>query len=213
MPLQGEVLSELKGIGGAQGFDRLAEEARQCRRCSLWQQARQMVFGEGPLDAEAVLVGEAPGDREDVLGQPFVGPAGHLLDRALEDVGLERKSLYLTNAVKHFKFELRGKRRIHQSPAVSEIKACRFWLEAELALVKPKVVVALGSVAARGLTGHAVRIGASRGRPLPFGEASLLVTTHPSAILRMEEPMKSENYALFLEDLRLIQRVLGRTHS
>jgi len=194
-------------------FDRLIAEARQCRRCPLWQPARQMVFGEGPLDAEAMLVGEAPGDREDVLGHPFVGPAGHLLDRALQDVGLERKSLYLTNAVKHFKFEPRGKRRIHQSPVVSEIQACNVWLEAELALVKPKVIVALGSVAARGLTGHAVRIGASRGRPLPFGETSLLVTTHPSAILRMEEPEKSENYALFLEDLRLIPALIAHDFS
>ena len=187
------------------GLVELREAAAQCTGCELYRHATQMVFGRGPEDARIVLVGEQPGDQEDLKGAPFVGPAGEVLDRALREVGLERERLYVTNAVKHFKFELRGRRRIHQTPRLSEIAACRPWLEAELAAMKPEVVVALGATAARALFGPDFRLMRERGRVVPTRwAAKTLATIHPSAVLRgPDEAAQAELYRLLVEDLRL----------
>jgi uracil-DNA glycosylase family protein len=163
-------------------------EAEACRACPLWRDATQTVFGEGPAHAALMLVGEQPGDREDRAGHPFVGPAGAVLDDALEQAGIERASVYATNAVKHFKHRSRGKRRIHQRPSAAEQAACRPWLERELELVRPLVAVALGATAAHALIGRATPIGESRGRPLEGALFSpVLVTAHPSSVLRERE--------------------------
>jgi uracil-DNA glycosylase family protein len=190
----------------------LAKAVQNCRGCDLYRNATQAVFGEGPKDAAVVMVGEQPGDQEDLVGRPFVGPAGKLLDRALEDAGLDRGSVYLTNAVKHFSFEERGKRRLHKKPTGPQIAACRPWLEAELSLIKPEVVVCLGAVAAQSLAGRDVRIQRDRGKFLESPWAKhLLVTTHPSALLRM--PDRSEfdaQYSLFVSDLALVAKFARR---
>lgn len=167
------------------GLAAAAEAAGECRGCELWRHATQVVFGEGPRDATMVLVGEQPGDREDREGEPFVGPAGRVLDDALADAGIDRGRVYLTNAVKHFRFEERGKRRIHVKPDLAHMVACAPWLERELELVDPAVVVALGATAARAVLGHSVTISRERGRLLALGEREALVTTHPSAVLRL----------------------------
>jgi len=170
-------------------WEALFEEARGCTRCDLYRNATQTVFGEGPLDAKLMFVGEQPGDAEDLEGRPFVGPAGHLLDQMLEEAGVDRSQTYVTNAVKHFKFEPRGKRRIHSKPDAGEIKACNFWLQHELELVRAPVTVALGATAARALLGKAVTISKLRGSPVPLGNGSeCWVTVHPSSLLRMPEP-------------------------
>jgi DNA polymerase len=181
---------------------RAAEGA--CRRCPLYRQATQVVPGEGPRAAELMLVGEQPGDREDLAGRPFVGPAGLLLDRALADAGISRKSVFVTNAVKHFKHELRGKRRLHKRPTAYEIDRCRWWLDRELAIVKPEVVVALGATAARGLFGRPLAIGTSRGRPMRLDDGTpAVVTIHPSALLRIREQAdRRREYVLLVADLR-----------
>ncbi len=179
------------------------EAARACRRCPLWEPATQTVFGEGPEGARLMLVGEQPGDREDLAGAPFVGPAGKMLDRALEEAGVPRREVYVTNAVKHFKFEPRGKFRLHKTPDAPEIAACRWWLETERALVAPRLTVALGASAAQALLGRKVTIGRERGRPsdLPEGGA-LWITVHPSYLLRLpDEAAKAREYARFVEDL------------
>jgi DNA polymerase len=169
-------------------LDELRKDVQDCRACPLWQPATQAVFGEGPEGARAMLVGEAPGDREDLEGHPFVGPAGKELDRALDEAGLPRDTVYVTNAVKHFKFEERGKRRIHQRPSRSEVKACWPWLEAEIARVEPAGVLALGATAATQLFGSGVRVTQDHGRPLPLEFAPLgMVTIHPSAIIRARD--------------------------
>ena len=175
-----------------------------CRRCPLYRQATQVVPGEGPRGAGLMLVGEQPGDREDLAGRPFVGPAGLLLDRALADAGISRKSVFVTNAVKHFKHELRGKRRLHKRPTAYEIERCRWWLDRELAIVKPEVVVALGATAARGLFGRPLAIGRSRGRPMQLDDGTpAIVTIHPSALLRIrDEADRRREYALLVADLR-----------
>ena len=182
----------------------LREEAMQCRRCDLYKHATQTVFGEGPVTADLVFVGEQPGDQEDLAGHPFVGPAGQMFDRALEQAGIDRARVYVTNAVKHFKFEPRGKRRIHAKPDAGEITACRWWIEQELALIRPKVTVALGATAARSLFGKAMTISAARGRPLALpdsGEA--WVTLHPSFLLRLpDEIARHEEFARFVSDLK-----------
>ncbi len=181
----------------------LAAEAAACRKCDLWQYATQTVFGEGPLDARMMLVGEQPGDQEDLAGRPFVGPAGQMLDRALLEAGIARAAVYVTNAVKHFKFEARGKRRIHATPDRSEIETCRVWLDQERALVKPAVTVLLGASAARAVLGRAVTISRERGRALPLGDGVAWVTVHPSYLLRLpDEAAKTREYAAFVEDLR-----------
>jgi uracil-DNA glycosylase len=189
----------------------LREAAADCRACPLWRTGTQTVFGEGRKASRLVLVGEQPGDQEDLAGKPFVGPAGRLLDEALEEAGIARADAYLTNAVKHFKWEPRGKRRIHQRPAASEIAACRPWLEAELEVVKPHVLVCLGAVAAQALLGRGVRVTRDRGRPLVSELAVVtFATVHPSSILRApDEQSRRRERALFVDDLRVAAAALA----
>ncbi|MFL6599975.1 MAG: UdgX family uracil-DNA binding protein [Steroidobacteraceae bacterium] len=173
-----------------------------CRRCALWKTATQGVPGEGKAPSGLMLVGEAPGDSEDLQGHPFVGPAGAMLDRALQEAGMDRKSVYVTNAVKHFKFEPRGKRRLHVKPSVVEIQACNWWLEEELRLVSPKLVIALGATAARALLGRIVTIAQTRGSALELGDRHLWVTIHPSFLLRIpDEARKRAEYQRFVQEL------------
>lgn len=161
---------------------------QSCRRCPLYEAATQAVFGAGPRQAAVMLVGEQPGDQEDRSGQPFVGPAGRVLAAALEKAGLDRKQVYVTNAVKHFKFRPRGKKRLHQRPNAGEVRACRFWLELERILVRPRLVVALGATAAQSLTGKAVTIGQLRGQALQLADGTaLVVTIHPAYLLRIRD--------------------------
>ena len=181
----------------------LRQEAAGCRRCPLWQPATQTVFGEGPADARIMLVGEQPGDQEDLAGRLFIGPAGQLLDRALAAAGLDRGALYLTNAVKHFRFTQRGPRRLHARPGAGEIEACRWWLGQERAILRPRLTVALGATAARSLLGRPGEIGALRGRPLRLPEGGALwVTVHPAFLLRLPDPARAEaEFAGFVADL------------
>ena len=183
--------------------------AASCERCRLYAHATQTVFGEGPERARIMLVGEQPGDQEDLAGRPFVGPAGKVLDAALAEAGLDRSRVYVTNAVKHFKFEPRGKRRIHQKPDNSEIAACHFWLDIELAEVRPALAVLMGATAARAVLGRTVTIGRERGRPIALpGDTQALVTVHPSYLLRLpDEAAKRREYAAFVRDLRLAARL------
>lgn len=169
------------------GLDALREAVQGCRGCELWEGATQAVFGEGRPRVRLMLVGEQPGDREDREGEPFVGPAGRVLGEALVAAGLERDDVYVTNAVKHFRFEERGKRRIHKRPEVGHINACSPWLEAELRAVDPAVIVCLGATAARAVLGRPVTIGAERGTPVPAGDRTAVVTIHPSAVLRLRD--------------------------
>lgn len=188
-------------------WEELLKDARCCKRCDLYKYASQTVFGEGPLDARIVFVGEQPGDQEDLAGRPFVGPAGAVFDAALEKAGIDRSSVYVTNAVKHFKFVLRGKRRIHNKPDAGQIEACRWWIEHERELIRPAVTVALGATAARSLVGKLVTISKVRGEPLTLADGSeCWVTAHPSSILRApDEAARNEGKRLFLRDLRLIK--------
>ena len=189
-------------------WEAILEDARACTRCDLYKYATQTVFGEGPLDAAILFVGEQPGDQEDLAGRPFVGPAGAVFDEALEKAGIDRSSVYVTNAVKHFKFIPRGKRRIHNKPDAGEITACRGWIERELDLIKPAVTVALGATAARSLIGKVVTIGKVRGEPLALADGSeCWVTAHPSSLLRIPDPEgRREARALFLRDLKRIKK-------
>jgi DNA polymerase len=192
-------------------LDVVRAKARGCRMCPLWKPATQTVFGEGPEDAGIMFVGEQPGDKEDLAGRPFVGPAGQLFDRALEEAGLDRSSTYITNAVKHFKFTPRGKIRLHQKPNAMEIRACHPWLERELEIVRPKLVVAMGATAAQSVFGRAMPIGKNRGQLLRVGDTRALITVHPSYLLRVpEEDRKAEEYASFVADLKLAHRLLKR---
>jgi DNA polymerase len=185
-------------------WEAVRDEARVCTRCHLYKCATRTVFGEGPLDARILFVGEQPGDQEDLAGRPFVGPAGQLFDRALGDAGVDRKAAYVTNAVKHFKFEQRGKRRIHAKPDAGEIEACRWWIEQERLLIRPPLTVALGATAARSVFGKAVTITAMRGRAHELPEGSeAWVTVHPSFLLRVRDDKEAE-YARFVEDLKVI---------
>jgi DNA polymerase len=188
-------------------WEALFKEARHCTRCDLYKFATQTVFGEGPLDASIFFVGEQPGDQEDLAGRPFVGPAGAIFDAALEKAGIDRSTVYVTNAVKHFKFIQRGKRRIHNRPDAGEISACRWWIEHERALIKPPITVALGATAARSLVGKVVTISKVRGEPLTLADGSeCWVTVHPSSILRApDEEARREGKRLFLRDLKLIK--------
>jgi uracil-DNA glycosylase len=180
-----------------------SESLQECRRCDLWQRATQAVAGEGPASAGIMLVGEQPGDLEDLRGRPFVGPAGELLDGMLVEAGLERAAIYVTNAVKHFSWEPRGKRRIHKRPTVSQMTACNVWLQEEISRVKPRVIVALGATAVRAVTGAQGSIEALRGKPVPHpGGSMVLVTYHPSAILRAPEEQAGNFRAKLQEDLR-----------
>jgi len=176
-----------------------------CRRCPIGFLDNTAVMGEGPKTAELMIVGEQPGDQEDLAGRPFVGPAGKVLDVFLERAGIDRRSVYLTNAVKHFKFVQRGKRRLHQSPTTKEIDACRWWNEAERVIVKPRLVLALGSSAARGLLGKTVSISKARGMPHALEDGSeLWVTAHPSYLLRLKDEAKGEQERLFQADLAAV---------
>ncbi len=190
----------------------LAQEARGCTRCDLYRNATQTVFGEGPADAHMMLVGEQPGDQEDLAGRPFVGPAGRVLDAALEAAGIERKSVYITNAVKHFKNEPRGKRRLHKKPDASEIDICRFWLDSEIAIVRPSIVVALGATAARGIIGKSLPVNANRGRILPLpGGGRGLITAHPSYLLRIEDERdKRREFDHLVKDLSVAREAASR---
>ena len=193
----------IKSLGG------LAEAAQDCKACPLYKDATQAVFGEGPATATVVLVGEQPGDAEDKSGHPFVGPAGGVLDKALEEAGIDRGTVYVTNAVKHFKWEPRGKRRIHKKPRVSEIKACRPWLDAELTRIKPKVIVCMGTTAVQALLGPTTTIAKGKGRIFDTGFGPVVVTRHPSSVLRMRE--KEERRAALDElvaDLKAAAKLL-----
>ena len=182
---------------------RLRAAVQDCRACELWEGATQAVLGAGAARARLMLVGEQPGDREDVEGEPFVGPAGRELERALAEAGIDRRLVYLTNVVKHFRYEARGKRRIHQRPDAAHIAACRPWLEAELAVVRPRVLVCLGAVAAQALVGRDVRVTRDRGRPLDSPLAPcVMATVHPSSILRAPDAgARHEAHAAFVADL------------
>jgi uracil-DNA glycosylase len=193
-------------------LDQVRQHALHCRDCPLWKNATQTVFGEGSESARVVFVGEQPADREDLAGRPFVGPAGRLLDRALAEVGVDRAAAYVTNAVKHFKFEPRGKRRIHKKPNELEINACHPWLERELALIRPELIVVLGATAARAVFGRTTAIERNRGRIIPAHEArtgydaDILVTVHPSYLLRVPEENRDLAYQRFVADLALVRR-------
>jgi len=187
-------------------WEALLKDARKCTRCDLYKFGTQTVFGEGPLDASIMFVGEQPGDQEDLAGRPFVGPAGQLFDAALEKAGIDRSTVYVTNAVKHFKFVQRGKRRIHNKPDVGEIEACRWWIDHERELIRPPVTVALGATAARSLLGKLVTISKVRGEPLTLSDgAECWVTAHPSSILRApDEQARNQGKRLLLRDLKRI---------
>ncbi|WP_029430930.1 UdgX family uracil-DNA binding protein [Blastococcus sp. URHD0036] len=210
------------------GLPGLRTAAAGCRACELWEPATQTVFGEGPETARIVFVGEQPGDQEDRKGEPFVGPAGRLLDRALEGAGIDRRDAYVTNAVKHFRFTPTGKRRIHQSPGPEHLRACRPWLEAEFEVLKPEVVVCLGATAAKALISPSFRITKDRGQLLPWtppGVAAvdpadddedaphqtwMLATTHPSAVLRTPEDARPAAFDALVADLRVVATALAR---
>jgi len=189
---------------------KLRDAEAQCTRCPLYRNATQVVPGEGPTSAALMLVGEQPGTDEDIAGKPFVGPAGRMLDRALADAGLDRNKVFVTNAVKHFKFELRGKRRLHKRPNAYEIERCRWWNDLERAIVKPELVVALGATAARSLLGRTVSITSVRGKILQAGDGMrLAVTIHPSYLLRIIERQDNEQeYRRFVGDLRMCKQAL-----
>jgi len=203
---EARIEADRDGVGGnaLAAWQALLEEAKHCTRCHLYKPATQTVFGEGPLDARIMFVGEQPGDQEDLAGRPFVGPAGQLFDRALKDAGVDRSTTYVTNAVKHFKFEPRGKRRIHSKPEAPEIEACRWWIEQERVLIRPPVTVALGATAARSLFGKVMTISRVRGQAhqLPAG-GEAWVTVHPSFLLRVQDNKEAE-YARFVDDLARI---------
>jgi uracil-DNA glycosylase family protein len=202
-------------VPGNATLPQLQAAVQRCQGCDLYRMATQAVMGEGPAAARIVMVGEQPGDKEDVAGRPFVGPAGALLDRALEEAGIARSDVYLTNAVKHFKFEERGKRRIHKKPTDSEVEACKPWLNAELVLIHPKLIVCLGATAARAVIGKEHRLQQERGRffehPLA---ASVTATVHPSSILRAQSPeQRHSEYLAFVKDLQAAKEKLNRARQ
>lgn len=185
------------------GLDALRHEATHCTACELYESATQTVFGEGPPAAWLMLVGEQPGDKEDVAGKPFVGPAGRVLDTALERAGIDRDEVYLTNAVKHFRFEQRGNRRLHKTPGVTHIRACRPWLDGELRAVRPAALATLGAVAGKALLGPRFRITDARGKVLDWESYQLVPTVHPSAILRGPPETRDEALAALVADLQV----------
>ena len=189
---------------------KLREAAAECTGCDLYKNATRTVFGEGPARAKVMLVGEQPGDAEDKDGHPFVGPAGRLLDKALAEVGIERERVYVTNAVKHFKWVLRGKKRLHQKPRTIEVNACVPWLLAEIDRIQPRVIVCLGATAAQALLGKAFRVSKQRGKPIPSNLANMVMATvHPSSLLRQPDPARREDdRAQFVADLRAAAKAL-----
>src|SRR3954466_9516431 len=196
----------MKRKTAADDLEALREEAAHCTRCPLYRCATRTVFGEGPVSADIMIVGEQPGDKEDLAGHPFVGPAGQMLDKALQEAGVDRKKVYVTNAVKHFKFVPRGKIRLHQKPNTPEIKACRQWYERELASIKPDLVVAMGATAAQSVFGKMTPINKNRGRLIDLDDGTkALVTVHPSYLLRLpDEDAKAREYERFVDDLKLV---------
>jgi uracil-DNA glycosylase family protein len=189
---------------------RLREAAAGCKACDLWERGTQTVFGAGARPARAMFVGEQPGNEEDLAGQPFVGPAGRLLDKALAEAGIDRGQSYVTNVVKHFKWEPRGKRRIHAKPNAQEIRACRPWLDAEITVVKPDVIVCLGATAAQSLLGSSFRVSQRRGEVVPSPLGKVIATVHPSSILRApDEETRRLETRRFVDDLKKVARVLG----
>jgi uracil-DNA glycosylase len=192
-------------------LDALRSAAATCKACHLWERGTQTVFGEGEEGAELVLVGEQPGDKEDVEGAPFVGPAGRVLDAGLEAAGIDRRLAYVTNVVKHFKWEPRGKVRLHKTPNAAEVHACRPWLEAELRALQPSVLVCLGATAAKALLGASFKVSEERGRFVPSDLApSVLATVHPSSILRTDGPEREAAMGAFVDDLRVAATALSR---
>jgi DNA polymerase len=195
----------MSSLFAATDLKTLRREAADCRACPLWKDATQTVFGEGPSHARLMLVGEQPGDKEDLAGKPFVGPAGQMLDRALDEAGIDRNKVYVTNAVKHFKFVPRGKIRLHQKPNTAEIKACRPWYERERAVVKPALVVAMGATAAQSVFGKITPINKNRGHLIDLHDgAQALVTVHPSYLLRLpDKDARAREYQRFVDDLKI----------
>ena len=188
----------------------LQEAASLCKACDLWENATQTVFGEGAKHAKIMFIGEQPGNEEDLKGAPFVGPAGRLLDKALDEAGIDRSQTYVTNVVKHFKWEPRGKRRIHKKPNTTEIAACRPWLEAEIATVRPKIIVLLGATAAQALLGKEFRVSRQRGQPIPSTLAELVMATvHPSSILRATDESRESEMEQFIQDLESVAKALN----
>ncbi|PWJ90693.1 DNA polymerase [Mesorhizobium loti] len=189
----------------------LREAAKGCRRCPLWHDATQTVFGEGPDDARVVFVGEQPGEQEDLAGKPFVGPAGKVFNAILDEAGVDRQKIYVTNAVKHFKFEPRGKRRIHSKPNAGEVQACRWWIDREFALIKPELAVALGATAALSLLGKAIPVTKMRGQVIEREDGlRVFITIHPSFILRIHEPADKEaERERFLHDMKQVKRLMA----
>ncbi len=204
-----------KQQSGSAKLDVLREAAKGCRNCPLWENATQTVFGEGNARARVMLVGEQPGDQEDKEGHPFVGPAGRILDQALEEAGIDRRQLFVTNAVKHFKWEPRGKRRLHKTPAQREVDACYQWLEGEIAALKPALIVALGATAAKALLGPGFRITRQRGQvQAREGLPDVIATYHPSYLLRVKDrPEGDDIHRQFLDDLRTAARYLVQEKS
>jgi DNA polymerase len=189
----------------ATSLDELRTAAAACQACHLWEKGTQTVFGEGPARADLMLVGEQPGDQEDKAGRPFVGPAGRILEQALDEAGIDRATVYVTNTVKHFKWEARGKRRIHQKPNAAEVSACRPWLDSEIEAVQPKIVVALGAVAAQALLGREFRVSRQRGEVVAWPDGRLVTATvHPSSILRAPDERRAAEMAAFVDDLRTV---------
>jgi uracil-DNA glycosylase len=211
VPAGGQTESAAAYVPERPTLGRLREAAAGCRGCHLYESATQTVFGEGARGAEVMFVGEQPGDQEDLAGKPFVGPAGRILDQALEEAGIDRRQTYVTNVVKHFKWQPRGKRRIHQKPNWAEMAACRPWLEAELDVVEPEVVVCLGATAAQALIGRDFRVSRQRGELVDSPLARyVLATVHPSSILRQRDDASREaEYAAFVEDLRVVPPLLN----
>jgi uracil-DNA glycosylase family protein len=197
-------MTAARAASGAAALAALREAEAACTRCPLYRDATQVVPGEGAARARVMLVGEQPGDQEDLAGHPFVGPAGRVLDRAIADAGLDRKKMFVTNAVKHFKFEPRGKRRLHKKPNAYEIERCHWWIDQERAILKPKMIVALGATAARSLVGRPVTISKVRGEPLPLPDGTpVVVTIHPSYLLRIDDVNRKEmEYRQFVSDLQ-----------
>jgi uracil-DNA glycosylase len=212
-PKRPEPSMKRKSVSPAESIETLREEASSCRACHLWKDATQTVFGEGPQDARIMLVGEQPGDKEDLAGKPFVGPAGQMLDRALQQAGIDRTKAYVTGAVKHFKFLARGKIRLHQKPNAPEIKACRPWYERELGSIKPDLVVAMGATAAQCVLGKITPINKNRGRLIDLADGiKALVTVHPSYLLRLPgEDARAREYQRFVDDLRIAADLLKKS--
>jgi uracil-DNA glycosylase family protein len=207
--LEGDPAGAVRYLPDRLSLSGLRDAVQGCRGCDLYRNATQAVFGEGRRESEVMFVGEQPGDQEDLQGRPFVGPAGKLLDRAMDEAGIDRTKAYVTNVVKHFKWQARGKRRIHQKPNWAEMAACRPWLEAELALVKPAVLVCLGATAAQALLGRQFRVSRQRGELVESELAEhVLATIHPSAILRADDDQREAEYRAFVQDLAVIPPLL-----